>query len=320
MKVVGEPLPNIPWQARPSGNSDPVWRYDKNPIIRRDATGTSNSVFNSAAVPFQGGFTGVFRCDNRRREMRLHSGLSENGIDWRIAPKPIEWIIEDKEVQQPEYGYDPRVVWIEDRFWVTWCNGFHGPCIGIGYTHDFERFHLVENALMPFNRNGVLFPRKIGGKYLMLSRPSDNGHTPFGEIFLSQSEDMVHWGRHRWVMKGESPWESTKIGAGPVPIETTEGWLIFHHGVLTSCNGFVYHFGAFLTDIDQPWKVKARTPEYLLSPQTPEELAGDVPNVVFPCAALCDAPTGRITIYYGAADTVTNLAFTTLDEVFARLN
>ena len=92
------------------------------------------------------------------------------------------------------------MTWLEDRYYVTWCNGYHGPTIGVGYTHDFETFHQLENAFLPFNRNGVLFPRRIGDRYAMLSRPSDNGHTPFGEIFYSESPDLVHWGRHRHVM------------------------------------------------------------------------------------------------------------------------
>ena len=149
----------------------------------------------------------------------------------------------------------------------------------------------------------------------MLNRPSDNGHTPFGDIYLSQSPDMVHWGQHRYVMGVRGGWESTKIGAGPVPIENAEGWLMFYHGVLTSCNGFVYSFGAALLDLDQPWKVIHRGGSYLLSPQTYYECVGDVPNVAFPCAAFYDQPTGRIAIYYGGADTVTALAFAHLDEV-----
>ena len=75
------PLPDIPWQDRPAGCSDVVWRYDANPIIPRDATPTSNSVFNSAVVPFGDGyagdrFAGVFRCDDRARRMDIHAGFS----------------------------------------------------------------------------------------------------------------------------------------------------------------------------------------------------------------------------------------------------
>ena len=163
----------------------------------------------------------------------------------------------------------------------------------------------------------MLFPRKINGKYAMLSRPSDNGHTPFGDIFYSESPDLVHWGKHRWVMGTKGGWQSTKIGAGPIPIETREGWLLFYHGVLTSCNGFVYSFGAALLDLDQPWKVIYRAAPYLLSPQTLYECVGDVPNVVFPCAALADAATGRIAHLLRCADTVTGLAFCQVDEVIA---
>jgi beta-1,4-mannooligosaccharide/beta-1,4-mannosyl-N-acetylglucosamine phosphorylase len=161
----------------------------------------------------------------------------------------------------------------------------------------------------------VLFPKRFDGDYLLLSRPSDPGHTPFGDIFISRSKNLMDWGRHRFVMSGIQPWESTKIGAGPIPIETTAGWLLFYHGVLTSCNGFVYHVGAALLDANEPWKLLKRTRRYLLSPQAEYELVGDVPNVVFPCAALADSETGRIAIYYGGADTVVCLAFTTLGDV-----
>lgn len=316
IRIVGAPLPNIPWEANPGHGQTPMWRYSANPIIARDATPRSNSIFNSAAVPHQGKFAGVFRVDDIRRRMNLNVGFSEDGINWDIAPEPIEWSYENPESEPGDYKYDPRVVWMEDRYWVTWCNGYHGPTIGIGYTHDFEKFTFLENAYLPCNRNGVLFPRRINGKYMMLNRPSDMGHTPFGEIFISQSPDMIHWGQHRWVMKAKQPWESTKIGPGPVPIETSEGWLMFHHGVLTSCNGFVYSFGATLLDLEKPWIVRYRCADYLINPRENYECVGDVPNVTFPCAALACADTGRITIYYGCADTVTGLCFTEIEPLF----
>lgn len=314
--IIGSELPNMPWQDRPAGCNDIVWRYERNPVIPRDLIPSSNSIFNSAVVPFENGFAGVFRSDTKSRQMEVHKGRSKDGINWDIDPKRIEFICEDENIGKFNYAYDPRVCKIEDKYYVTWCNGYHGyPTIGVAYTYDFNDFYQMENAFLPFNRNGVLFPRKIHGKYAMLSRPSDNGHTPFGDIFYSESPDMIHWGRHRHVMSPNKPWESTKIGAGPIPIETTEGWLLFYHGVLTSCNGFVYSFGAALLDIDEPWKVLYRGSNYLLSPQKLYECVGDVPNVTFPTAALYDAPTGRIAIYYGAADTVTCLAFAQVEEI-----
>ncbi len=309
-------LPELPWEERPAGDPGPVWRYSGNPVIPRDLLPTSNSIFNSAVVPFGDGFAGVFRCDDRTRQMQVHRGFSRDGIAWEIAPDPIRFECDDPEVGAFVYGYDPRVVRIEGRFYVTWCNGYHGPTIGVAWTDDFETFHQLENAFLPFNRNGVLFPRRIGGRFAMLSRPSDNGHTPFGDIFYSESPDLSFWGRHRHVM-GPVPnsWQATQVGGGPVPIETPEGWLLVYHGVLESCNGFVYSAGVALLDLDEPWKVVARARPYLFSPQTLYECLGDVPNVVFPTAMLCDAATGRLAIYYGAADTVTGLAFAYVDEL-----
>jgi beta-1,4-mannooligosaccharide/beta-1,4-mannosyl-N-acetylglucosamine phosphorylase len=316
--IIGPLLPNIPWEDRPAGSGDVVWRSARNPIIPRNLIPSSNSIFNSAVVPFGDGYAGVFRCDSRTRRMQLHVGRSRDGVSWELTDERIRWIPDNptiEEIGDFVYGYDPRVHWLEDRYYITWCNGYHGPTIGVGYTHDFETFYQMENAYLPFNRNGVLFPRKINGKYAMLNRPSDNGHTPFGDIYYSESPDMTHWGRHRFVMGATEGWQATKIGAGPVPIETAEGWLLFYHGVLTSCNGFVYSWGAALLDLDQPWKVIYRGEPYLLAPHEPYEQIGDVPNVAFPCAALSDADTGRLAIYYGGADTVVCLAYAYVDEV-----
>lgn len=319
-KIIGSALPNIPWQDKPEGCKDILWRYDQNPIIERDATVNSNSIFNSAVVPWEDGFIGVFRCDSRSRSMDIFVGRSKDGYNWEFELEPL--VFEgDPNITEVEYRYDPRVVKIEDKYFVTWCNGYHGPTIGIGYTYDFKKFYQCENAFLPYNRNGVLFPRKINGNYAMVSRPSDTGHTPFGDVFYSESPDMTYWGKHRFVMgtvKGNaSAWQSTKVGPGPIPIETDEGWLMFYHGVLNSCNGFVYSVGAVLLDINEPSKILYRTQPYLLSPQKLYECVGDVPNVCFPCAALTDADTGRIAIYYGCADTVTGLCFTTVEEVIA---
>jgi beta-1,4-mannooligosaccharide/beta-1,4-mannosyl-N-acetylglucosamine phosphorylase len=314
----------IPWEDRPAGARDLVWRSTRNPIIARDLLSGSNSIFNSAVVPYGDGFAGVFRVDDRSRLMTLHAGQSDDGIDWHLEAEPIVFQPTDGRVAEIqgrfEHAYDPRVTWLEDRYYVTWCSGYHGPTIGVGYTFDFRTFHQSDNAFLPFNRNGVLFPRRIGVEYAMLSRPSDNGHTAFGDIFYSASPDLIHWGRHRHVMAPLPwTWQSTKVGAGPTPIETPEGWLLIYHGVLTSCNGFVYSMGAALLDLDEPWKVIARSNDYLLSPQVLYEQVGDVQNVVFPCAALVEQATDRLTIYYGAADTVVCMAHAHLSEILDSL-
>ena len=312
----------IPWEDRRAGSSAVVWRSSLNPIVTRDHVPGANSIFNSAVVPFEAGFAGVFRVDDTARLMNIHSGRSRDGVAWEIDPEPIAFVAGDERVAEIQetfvHAYDPRVTWLEDRFYVTWCNGYHGPTIGLAHTNDFRTFVQLDNAYLPFNRNGVLFPRRIAGAYAMLSRPSDGGHTAFGDIFYSKSPDLVHWGRHRHVMAPlPLSWQATKIGAGPTPIETEDGWLVLYHGVLTSCNGFVYAMGAALLDLDEPWRVVARGRRYLLAPHVPYEQVGDVPNVVFPCAALVDERADRLTIYYGGADTVVCMAHAHLSEVLA---
>ena len=312
---MGSDLPNMPWENKPANCQDVIWRCELNPIIPSDILSCSNIVFNSAVAAFEDGFAGVFRVDHKNRKQYLHCGRSKDGVNWDIHDEPIVFECDDPEIAEFQFAYDPRVCKIEQRYYIIWCNGYHGPTVGLGYTDDFTTFHQLENATMPYNRNGVLFPRKIVGRYHLLSRPGGPGHNAYGSIFCSQSRDLCDWGRHRFVLGPTSGWQMTKVGAGPVPIETTEGWLLIYHGVLESCNGFVYSMGAAILDIDEPWKVLHRTGAYILAPRRLYEQVGDVPNVIFPCATLSDAATGRIALYYGAADTTTCLAYTHVDEL-----
>ena len=120
--IIGPNIPNIPWEDKPAGYNKVCWRYSQNPVIPRDLLPNSNSIFNSAVVPYKDGFAGVFRCDNTGRYMRIHAGFSKDGINWNINPEPIKMICDDPDVGEFIYAYDPRVVWIEDRYYVIWCN------------------------------------------------------------------------------------------------------------------------------------------------------------------------------------------------------
>lgn len=316
VRITSDNLPIIPWQDRPAGCEDVIWRHDGNPIINWNPTAKSARIFNSAVIPYKGEFVGLFRADHKDGIPKIHLGRSRDAIHWDIDNEEIHWVDEKGSSYEPKYAYDPRLIEIEGKYYIVWCTDFGGAALGLGVTEDFKTFTRLENPFIPFNRNGVLFPRKVNGKYLLLSRPSDSGHTPFGDIFLSESPDLVYWGKHRRLMtKGGGWWEGLKIGAGPAPIETSEGWLLFYHGVCGTCNGFVYSFGAALLDIDNPSKVLYRTRDYLMTPEKAYETTGFVPNVVFPCATLQDAATGRIAIYYGAADTYVALAYTQIDEL-----
>ncbi|MGM9593016.1 MAG: glycosylase [Candidatus Onthomonas sp.] len=316
VKLLCGSLPNIPWQDRPSNCTAPVWRYTENPIIPRNPLPGVARIFNSAVMPYEGEFIGVFRGEQVNGIPYIYLGHSEDAVHWTFDANKIPFVDENGAPFMPPYAYDPRLVKIEDTYYIIWCQDAYGATLGMAKTEDFKTFTRMENPFLPFNRNGVLFPRKVDGKFLLLSRPSDSGHTPFGDIYLSESKDMEYWGHHRHVM-GKSPewWENVKIGGGAAPIETSEGWLLIYHGVTNTCNGFVYSIGGAILDREQPSRVLYRCGNFLLTPEEWYEERGFVPNVCFPCATLQDAETGRIAIYYGAADTYVGLAFTDVDTL-----
>ncbi|WP_035778833.1 glycoside hydrolase family 130 protein [Butyrivibrio sp. MC2013] len=316
-QIYGPETKNVPWQDKPENLvGAPVWRYSANPVIGRNPVEGVARIFNSAVMPYGDGFIGVFRGEQTNGIPAIYLGRSDDGINWNIDKDKIRFTDAEGKLFMPEYAYDPRLVKVEDDYYIIWCQDFYGASIGIAKTRDYKSFVRIENPFIPFNRNAVLFPRKINGKYMLLSRPSDSGHTPFGDIFLSESPDMTYWGKHRHVMSPNGNWwESLKIGSGATPIETSEGWLLFYHGVTGTCNGFVYSIGGAILDIDNPSIVKYRCETFLMTPQEWYEERGFVPNVCFPCATVQNSENGKIAIYYGAADSYVGLAFGYVDEI-----
>ena len=317
INIIGQPLYNIPWQDCPEDAELPVWRYSENRIIQRNPVQGVSRILNSAVLPYENGYIGVFRGEQTDGIPYIYLGRSADGIHWQFEKNKIRFMDESGREFMPRYAYDPRLVKIEDMYYIIWCQDFYGASIGMAKTTDFKTFTRIENPFLPFNRNAVLFPRKINDKFVMLSRPSDSGHTPFGDIFLSESPDLEYWGHHRHVMsKSSNWWESLKIGGGCAPIETDKGWLLIYHGVTGTCNGYVYSMGAALLDKNQPSVVLKRASRYILTPETWYEERGFVPNVCFPCASLTDSETGRIAVYYGCADSYVGLAFTTAEKLY----
>ena len=143
-------IANLPWEDRPAGSTEPLWRYSKNPVIPRDLIPGSNSIFNSAVVPFNGSFAGVFRCDDRSRRMLLHRGFSADGLELEARSRADQLRVRRAWRSPSSSTATTRAsCWIEDRYYVTWCNGYHGPTIGVGWTKDFKTFHQLENAFLP---------------------------------------------------------------------------------------------------------------------------------------------------------------------------
>jgi beta-1,4-mannooligosaccharide/beta-1,4-mannosyl-N-acetylglucosamine phosphorylase len=173
-------------------------------------------------------------------------------------------------------------------------------------------------------RNGVLFPEKIGGRYLRLERPNrsrfDSGVTSGTTIVLAESEDLVRWTEVAPVMQGRPHYWDELIGSGPPPLKTRDGWLHVYHGIAThGAGGLIYQAGACLLDLDDPSRVLARGRDNILEPRELYETVGQVPNVVFPTGLVADVdddgfapPEHEARLYYGAADTVVATATTTV--------
>ena len=290
-------------------------RHPSNPVVTAAAVPRANSIHNPAIVKRDGGgYAGVFRVDEIDLAATLHVGFSPDGIDWEIDPEPLRMESGDPEVFVTDFSYDPRLTRIGDTYYLTWCNQSpHGPAIGLATTDDFVAFRQWENPFPPSSRNCVIFPRQIDGEYAAYHRPSDRGHTPFGDVFYATSPDLVRWGRHRFAFGPRTGWQALKVGPGPPPIETQDGWLLIYHGVWQSCNGYLYYVGAALLDLERPWQVLFRTKDYLLAPTAPYERVGDVSNVCFPSSAVVEGDDVRL--YYGAADTCVAVAEARLSEV-----
>ena len=216
----------------------------------------------------------------------IHFELStENFVDTQCNEYP--W---------PLYHHfiDNRTTKIGDTYYLitpVMVKDFQSPVGMLGKTKDFKTYERIEIITQPPNRGASLFPEKIGGKYWKLDRPG-GGDGGTGEIWISSSPDLVHWGAFKPVLAPNYRfWNMGKIGPTP-PIKTDKGWLDIIHGVFKPAGGVQYYIGAMLLDLDEPWKVIGKTNSYLMGPEAPWELHGNSDNTVFPCGAIADYEQG----------------------------
>ncbi len=298
-------------------------RYPNNPILTADHWPDAvNVVFNPAAALLGETTVLMVRVEDRRGLSHLHVARSLDGFsDWKIDPVPAMGPIEGD--HNALWGFeDPRSVWVEEleRYVVT-CTAYgpSGPAVHLSLTTNFEDFEHLGMVMPPEDKNASLFPRRINGSWVLLHRPvTVTGHT--ADVWLSRSTDLLSWRAPEPVLNCRigAWWDATRIGVGPPPIETAEGWLIIYHGVKQAVSGPIYRVGAALLDLENPTKVLQRTNHWLLSPEAPYERVGDVPNVVFPCGAVV-LPSGELRLYYGAADTSVCVAISSIEAILAVL-
>jgi beta-1,2-mannobiose phosphorylase / 1,2-beta-oligomannan phosphorylase len=222
--------------------------------------------------------------------------------------------------EMDEYGIeDPRITRIGDRYYVTYVAvSRHGIAAALASTQDFIHFDRHGVIFPPENKDVVVFPEQIGGRYVALHRPMSRTFTA-PQIWTARSDNLEEWGHHAHLASGAFPWEGERIGAGPPPIRTDLGWLAMHHGSATPQDGTIgtYSAGALLLDIDEPDLVLRRTPEPIITPTASFERNGFVGDVVFPSGLVDNGDT--LLVYYGAADTATAVVELALGDVLQAL-
>ncbi len=206
-----------------------------------------------------------------------------------------------------EYGVeDPRVTRIGDTCQITYVGvSRHGPTTMLASTRDFRSFQRHGAIFCPDNKDVVLFPEKINGRFVALHRPSLSSALTRPEIWLASSPDLLHWGEHVHLLGGTQDWERGRIGAGAPPVRTPSGWLALYHGNDRGHDETRvgrYSGGLLLLDLDDPTRIRGRSGAVFV-PEADFELEGFVPDVVFPTALIVQDDLALV--YYGAADTVT---------------
>lgn len=195
---------------------------------------------------------------------------------------------------------DCRVTKLDEKFYLTFTAvSDSGVGVGMRSTTDWKTFEEHGMILPPHNKDCAIFEEKINGMFYALHRPSsvDIGGN---YIWLAQSPDGEHWGNHQCIVKTRTNmWDRARVGAGCSPIKTGKGWLEIYHGANYEHQ---YCLGAFLLDLNDPYKVIARTGEPIMVPSEPYELTGFFGHVVFTNGHILEDDGDTIVVYYGAAD------------------
>ncbi len=261
------------------------------------------------------------RVEDRAGRSHLTAARSRDGVSgWRIDPAPT--LAPDPGHPEERWGVeDARITPLTDgRLAITYTGyGAAGPLVCLALTEDLVHFQRLGPILGPEDKDAVLLPAPIGGRWACLHRPVLGPEYVRRDIWISRSHDLLHWDEGHPLMAARRGcwWDADKIGAGPPPLATEAGWLLGYHGVKETIAGGIYRFGLALLDRDDPARVLARHREWCLAPQAPYERVGDVPNVVFPCGWI--VRDGVVHLYYGGADTCICLATAPLADLLAAL-
>ncbi|MNZ32688.1 4-O-beta-D-mannosyl-D-glucose phosphorylase [compost metagenome] len=310
-----------------------IWKYDFNPETNpyfSERLGV-NGVFNPGAIQLNGKFYLVARVEGVDRKSFFAVAESDNGVDgFRFWDHPV--VLPETDVPDTNV-YDMRVVQHEDG-WIygLFCTERKDPdaprgdlssavaqC-GIARTKDlitWERLDDLKTGSAQ-QRNVVLHPEFVDGKYAFYTRPQDGfiDTGSGGGIGWGLSDSIEHAVIDQEIIIDERHYHTikeVKNGQGPAPIKTDRGWLHIAHGVRNTAAGLRYVLYAFLSDLDKPYEVTHRPGGHFIAPDG-EERVGDVSNVVF-CNGVIATEDGNVYIYYASSDTRVHVAATTVEQL-----
>ncbi len=292
-------------------------RSPANPILQaKDMPFPCRAVCNPAAWLVDGETLLLLRVIDDEDHSHLVVARSQDGIGgWRVQDPPLLSPRQNAGWYDALGCEDPRITYLSDEgvYVIAYVGSSEqGAGVCLATTKDFGSVSRLGLVIHPYNKDAALLPRKIGGRYRLLHRPTAG---PLENIWISGSDDLQHWGNPRCVLEeSDQPgWYSGKVGAGPPPLETPQGWLLIFHGVMQEETGWLYRVGLALLDRNEPSRIIAKAPCWVFGPETPYELRGEKPGIVFPTGAVVQ--DGTLRLYYGAADTSVAVASARLDDL-----
>ena len=328
-----------------------IEKYAGNPILRpNDKNQWENLCVLNPGVVYDDKakkFVMLYRAGGNDWEhwIRLGLAVSDDGFHFeRCSDEPAMDGIHDTCEASIE---DPRIVKIDEHYYITYAaTAFYpgrywnvdewrkvqtersfqpasAPTIVrrghsvsyLAYTDDFRQFKRLGRITDSRydDRDVLLFPEKVNGKFVKISRPKRDDLAP--SVWISFSDDLLEWGTPTKLFSGEQEWEADRIGAGCPPIRTKDGWLLIYHGV--SGKDHYYRVGMVLLDLDDPTKILARTKDHVMEPEFDYEVNGLWAGCVFPTGAV--EKDGLLYIYYGCADRYVSAATVPLADVLEHM-
>ena len=242
----------------------------------------------------------------------LRLAKSNDGINFEIDVHPTISPTNKYETFGLE---DPRITLLDGTYYIDYVAVSElGVTTCLISTKDFKTFERLGIIFSPDNKDVVIFPEQIEGKYYALHRPVSNLLMKH-DMWIAESPDMLCWGNHRYLMSTRNDyWDEIKIGAGAVPLKVDQGWLEIYHGADRNNR---YCLGAALLDSQNPYNVLGRSEEPILIPEADYECTGFFGNVVFSCGLIQDG--ARLCVYYGASDSSICYAELSLKEILNSL-